>query len=124
MPDPLNLEPKNGDFVSYIEQLNAGSLKDLKALQVAEANKASELMQQQNLFNLSDENQSSTTERQKTRLLTTTAQHLSKKLVPLVFSIGFTCFFAGAALDLEPLIFFGFFIIFFGMIGSAFAGKR
>ena len=32
--DPLNLEPKNGDFVDYIESLQASSQKNLDGFKV------------------------------------------------------------------------------------------
>ncbi len=35
--DPKDLEPKNGDFAKYIDGLNQKSIKELKALQVQDA---------------------------------------------------------------------------------------
>ena len=40
--DPLDLEPKNGDFASFVEKLNEKSVRELKALQVND-----ELMREQ-----------------------------------------------------------------------------
>ena len=40
--DPSNLEPKNGDFTSFVEKLNQKSIQELKALQIND-----ELMREQ-----------------------------------------------------------------------------
>ena len=145
MKEPFNLEPENGDFAKYIDQMNAGAIKNLKALQVAEAGKTAQLLQE---LDSNDQQKASLKSKAAQSVLSMTqarpsgafetrreheegpqepsknASNVASVIARLSFFVGFSCFLSGAFMQFEPLILFGFFTIFFGMMSGAFLGKK
>jgi len=131
--DPTKLEPKNGDFARYIEELNRGAVEHLKAAQVSDADmaKASGAMQEE-LLKASRKVESARQmdpaaqrrEALKEKSKAQGRQQLAKALTPLFIFSGFGCFALGGILGEETIVFIGMGIFIFGMFSTAFLGRK
>ena len=131
--DPTKLEPKNGDFARYIEELNRGAIEQLKAVQVTEADMA------RASDHLQDDLMKATQKVEAARAMDPVAQRrevlkekskvqgrqqLAKALTPLCIFSGFGCFALGGILGEESIIFTGMGIFVFGMFSTAILGRK
>ncbi len=130
--DPTRLEPKNGDFARYIEELNKGAINELKAAQVNQADlaKASGQMQQE-ILKANQRIDSARAmdpiaqrrEALKEKSKAQGQRQLVKALTPLCIFAGFGFFSLGGILAEKSLIFVGMGIFVFGMFASAIFGR-
>ena len=131
--DPTKLEPKNGDFARYIEELNRGAIDQLKAVQVSDADMArasgalqDEILKANRKVDI-DRKMDPVEQRRevlKEKSKVQGRQQLAKALTPLCIFSGFGCFALGGILAQETLIFIGMGIFVFGMFSTAILGRK
>lgn len=124
--NPESLEPKNGDFAKFIEDLNNQNIKELKALQVNEV-KASDAFDVQ----AKTEEPFSRLEPHPVMPVPSPARvsmQTVKKVMPIWILFAFLIIFVGMFTGDERIIMSGFFLafitIFVGGILSNILGKR
>ena len=109
--DPKTLEPKNGDFASFVDELNRESVQHLKALQVSDAQ-----MQAQQQADIEKNKQIASAPKR--------PASLSKKLPLLAFLAGFIGFAYGASTGQEDIVSAAFTFCFIAMILMAVLNKK
>ena len=131
--DPTKLEPKNGDFARYIEELNRGAIDHLKAAQVTDADMAKtadtlqqELLKANRKVDVARQMDPTAQRREalKEKSKVQGRQQLAKALTPLCIFAGFGCFALGGILGEESVIFTGMGIFIFGMFSTALLGRK
>ncbi len=136
--DPKTLEPKNGDFASFVDELNRESVQHLKALQVSDAQ-----MQAQQQADIEKNKQIASAQAQGTAPVAASIEaiyrderpaakpsapkrtdSLSKKLPLLAFLAGFIGFAYGASTGQEDIVSAAFTFCFIAMILMAVLNKK
>ena len=124
--DPSRLEPKNGDFAKYVDELNSKHIGELRALQVEEAKEASAIHQA-----MKDDlpfNQMNPHPVMPVPSPTRVSKRTAKQVIPVWIFFAFMTIFIGIFLENEDLILGGFFLafvtIFVGGFISSISNKR
>jgi hypothetical protein len=116
--NPQDLEPKSGDYVRYINELQAGKIRDLAGVRAGVVTQnASGQVQVKSAREVAMEEQAAADSVVRARIERTNA--IMRLIGPSILTCGLLCFASGIAYEIEEVIPLGMALMFVGFVATA-----